>query len=150
VPVHGIVPLSKALETVQAVEALIAGHAAAMQAHGVVYSPLTANIDRAFLFEPCFYWPDEIYPLHVDVLGSALTQPWRSRPAAPAARALVNQLWQEVNDCMDRLGAVHFQVGRAYPHLSRLAEPSASLLRALKAQLDPRGLMNPGSLGLGA
>lgn len=148
-PVHGIVPLSRALETVQAVEALIHSHAGAMQAHGIVYSPLTANIDRAFLFEPCFYWPDEIYPLHVEVLGQALTAPWRNRPAAPAARALVQRLWREVADCMDDHGAVHFQIGRAYRHLPRLATPTGSLLQALKNQLDPRGLMNPGSLGLG-
>jgi D-lactate dehydrogenase (cytochrome) len=150
VPVHGVLPLSRALETVQAVEALLAGHAAEMQAHGVLYSPLTANIDRAFLYEPCFYWPDEIYPLHVEVLGAELTSPWRSRPAAPAARALVQRLWHAVAACMDAHGAVHFQIGRAYAHLPRLAEPARSLLVALKTQLDPRGLMNPGSLGLAA
>jgi D-lactate dehydrogenase (cytochrome) len=148
VPVHGILPLSQALPAVQAVEALIARHAPAMQQHHIVYSPLTANIDRAFLFEPCFYWPDEIYPLHVDVLGQALTQAWQQRPAAPAARALVRQLWQEVCDCLDGFGAVHFQIGRAYPHLPRLNPANGALLLALKQHLDPRGLMNPGSLGL--
>ncbi len=150
VPVHGIVPLSQALPTVQAVEKLIAGHADAMRRHGIVYSPLTANLDRAFLFEPCFYWPDEIWPLHVDVLGEALTRPWRERPAAPQALALVRQLWHEVADCLDRHGAVHFQVGRSYNHLPRLAAPARALLQALKTHLDPHGLMNPGSLGLAA
>ena len=148
VPVHGIVPLSRALATVQAVEALIAGHATLMKEHGIVYSPLTANLDRAFLFEPCFYWPDEIYPLHVDVLGESLTAPWRARPAAPAARALVQRLWHEVAECLDAHGAVHFQVGRAYAHLPRMSPPTCALLSALKTHLDPRGLMNPGSLGL--
>jgi FAD/FMN-containing dehydrogenase len=148
VPVHGIVPLSRALATVQAVEALIARNAEEMQAHGIVYSPLTANLDRAFLFEPCFYWPDEIYPLHVDVLGDTLTAPWQARPAAPAARAVVQRLWHEVAECLDAFGAVHFQIGRAYQHLPRLNPSARALLQALKAELDPRGLMNPGSLGL--
>ena len=148
VPVHGIVPLSRALETVLAVEQLLKGHAAEMQAHGILYSPLTANLDRAFLYEPCFYWPDEIYPIHVDVLGEATTQPWIKRPPAPAAHALVRKLWQEVADVLDHCGAVHFQIGRAYKHLPRLAEPTRALLCAVKQQLDPRGLMNPGSLGL--
>lgn len=148
VPVHGVLPLSRALSAVQAVEALIARHAAAMQQQRIVYSPLTANIDRAFLFEPCFYWPDEIYPLHVDVLGDTLTEPWRARPAAPEARALVQQLWHEVSDCLDSFGAVHFQVGRAYPYLQRLQPCTRALVEALKQHLDPRRLMNPGSLGL--
>ena len=148
VPVHGILPLSRALAAVQAVEALITSHADAMQQHRIIYSPLTANLDRAFLFEPCFYWPDEIKPLHVDVLGAKLTEAWRQRPPAPQARALVQQLWREVAECLDGFGAVHFQIGRAYPYLPRLAAPARALVLALKTQLDPRGLMNPGSLGL--
>jgi FAD/FMN-containing dehydrogenase len=149
VPIHGIVPLSQALPVVQAAEALIARHADALQQHNIVYSPLTANLDRAFLFEPCFYWPDEIKPLHVDVLGAALTQPWMQRPPQPQALALVQQLWQEIADCLDSFGAVHFQIGRAYAYAPRLAPPSLALVQALKTALDPRGLMNPGSLGLG-
>lgn len=83
VPVHGIVPLSKAQEVVRSIETLIAAHAAEMQTHNIVYSPLTANLDRAFLFEPCFYWPDEILPIHVDVLGTSLTAAWQQRPLLP-------------------------------------------------------------------
>lgn len=38
VPVHGIVPLSKAQEVVRSIETLIAAHAAEMQTHNIVYS----------------------------------------------------------------------------------------------------------------
>jgi FAD/FMN-containing dehydrogenase len=148
VPLHAILPLSRALSAVQACEALFARHAEAMREHRIVYSPLTANLDRAFLFEPCFYWPDQIKPLHVDVLGETLTAPWRTRPAAPAARALVQQLWREAVDLLDGYGAVHFQVGRAYPYLQRLRPETQALVQGLKARLDPRELMNPGALGL--
>ena len=57
-------------------------------------------------------------------------------------------MWQEVAACLDGFGAVHFQIGRAYNYLPRLAPPTRALVQALKAQLDPRGLMNPGCLGL--
>ncbi|MFM8346139.1 MAG: FAD-binding oxidoreductase [Betaproteobacteria bacterium] len=148
VPLHAILPLSRALDAVQACEALFSRHASAMQSLGVVYSPLTANLDRAFLYEPCFYWPDTIKPLHVDVLGPATTAPWIQRPAAPEALALVQRLWREAVDLLDGFGAVHFQVGRAYPYLGRLKPATAAWAKALKAELDPRGLMNPGALGL--
>ncbi len=148
VPVHGIVPLSKAQEVVRSIETLIAAHAAEMQTHNIVYSPLTANLDRAFLFEPCFYWPDEILPIHVYVLGTSLTAAWQQRPPSPAAHALVSQLWTEVTQCLDSFGAVHFQHGRAYPYLQRLQPSTRQLVLALKRALDPQGFMNPGSLGL--
>ena len=148
VPLHAILPLSRALPAVKACEALFAKHADAMREHRIVYSPLTANLDRAFLFEPCFYWPDQIKPLHVDVLGESLTAAWRGRPAAPAALALVQRLWFEAVDLLDGYGAVHFQVGRAYPYVQRLRPETHALVRGLKQQLDPRQLMNPGALGL--
>ena len=148
VPVLGIVPLSKAQEVVRSIETLIAAHAKEMQTHNIVYSPLTANLDRAFLFEPCFYWPDEILPIHVDVLGTSLTAAWQQRPPSPAAHALVSQLWTEVTQCLDSFGAVHFQHGRAYPYLQRLQPSTRQLVLALKRALDPQGFMNPGSLGL--
>jgi len=148
VPLHAILPLSRALPAVQACEALFEQHAGTMHEHRIVYSPLTANLDRAFLFEPCFYWPDQIKPLHVDVLGGSLTAPWMKRPANPAARALVEQLWREAVDLLDGFGAVHFQVGRAYPYLQRLRPETRALVQGLKQQLDPLHRMNPGALGL--
>ena len=148
VPLHAILPLSRALSAVQACEALFEKHADSMREHRIVYSPLTANLDRAFLFEPCFYWPDEVRPLHVDVLGTSLTAAWIKRPAAPAARALVEQLWREAVDLLDGFGAVHFQVGRAYPYVQRLRPETRALVQGLKAQLDPHHTMNPGVLGL--
>ena len=41
---------------------------------------------------------------------------------------------------------MNFQIGRAYPFAEKLSAPTTALLHGLKAQLDPRGLMNPGAL----
>lgn len=46
------------------------------------------------------------------------------------------------------LDGVYFQIGRTYP-LEQQSDPRAwRLLKAVKAELDPQGLMNPGVLGL--
>ena len=47
-------------------------------------------------------------------------------------------------------GATHLQVGRAYRFREGLAPDTFALLEAVKQALDPRGLMNPGVLGLDA
>lgn len=148
VPVHAVLPLSKAEEAVKATEQFFAVRRALMEQHGIVYSPLTSNFYNSFLLEPCFYWYDEILPLHVEVLGEELTRPWRNRPANPAARAAVLQMRAELSALYDEMGGIHFQIGRSYAYLDTLQAPTAAAVRQLKAVFDPRGLMNPGSLGL--
>ena len=39
------------------------------------------------------------------------------------------------------------QIGKTYPMLANLNPDSRSVLRALKQELDPEGLINPGALG---
>lgn len=45
-------------------------------------------------------------------------------------------------------GAAHLQIGRTYAYRDALTPPALGLLRAIKAAVDPLGLMNPGVLGL--
>jgi FAD/FMN-containing dehydrogenase len=47
-----------------------------------------------------------------------------------------------------RNGCAHLQIGKTYPYRDGRAPETWALLEGLKKQLDPRGLVNPGSLGL--
>ena len=44
-------------------------------------------------------------------------------------------------------GAASNQIGKTYPMLASLNPDSRDVLKALKRELDPEGLMNPGALG---
>ena len=46
-------------------------------------------------------------------------------------------------------GAVSFQIGRFYLYQEGLDPTAAALLKSFKQLLDPQGVLNPGSLGLG-
>lgn len=148
VPVHAVLPLSKAMEAVQATERFFAERRELMERHQIVYSPLTSNFYNAFLLEPCFYWYDEILPLHVEVLGEELTRPWRERPANPEGRAAVYQMRRELAELYAQMGGINFQIGRTYAYVDSLSAPAGEAVQGLKRLFDPHGLMNPGSLGL--
>ena len=149
VPIHGIVPLGRIQAAVAEVEAMISGRQAELDQHGVLYSPLTTNVPNGVLYEPCFYWYDEVTALHVQ--ATELSDPpseWAKRQNRPDIRTFVLSLWNDTAQILSRHGAINFQIGRAYPYLEQLNAPSAALVRQIKQALDPAGLVNPGALGL--
>jgi D-lactate dehydrogenase (cytochrome) len=149
VPIHAVFPLGDAQRVLDANEAFFAGQRALLQQHGIVYSVMTMTTGHEFFLEPAFYWMDEITPLHASSLGEEVVRPWRDRPANPAAREAVIRLRRATQELYASLGGVSWQVARDYPFIGLLTPETRGLLTAVKQAVDPRGLMNPGALGLG-
>ena len=148
-PVHGLVPHSRAVAAYEAVEALFARNAAALDAHGIVHGTLFTYADTdCFVIEPVFYWPDQLNALHRHSVEPAVLKRTNDFPANPAAYAEVMRLRGAVVETLHDFGAVHLQIGRLYPFARDLAETPRDVLRALKRELDPEDRMNPGALGL--
>lgn len=149
VPVHGFLPHSRLLEGWDRVQAYFAANAAEMEAEGVATGAMLAAVSRSTcLIEPVFFWPDALNELHQRALEPGHLA--KLNRFAPNARAyeLVVRLRKGVVDVFRELEAAHLQVARTYP-LQAASDPRAwEMLKTLKAQVDPRGLMNPGSLGL--
>jgi FAD/FMN-containing dehydrogenase len=55
-------------------------------------------------------------------------------------------LKRETADLMRNLGCTHFQIGKFYSYREGRNPASLALFDAIKAALDPKGLMNPGVL----
>ena len=150
VPIHAVFPLGDAQRVLDANEAFFAGQRAMLQQQGIVYSVMTMTTGHEFFLEPAFYWMDEITPLHVQSLGEDVVKPWRDRPANPTAREAVIKLRRGTQELYASLGGVSWQVARDYPFIDLLKPETRALLTAVKRAVDPRGLMNPGALGLSA
>lgn len=149
-PVHGHVPHDRAVDCFAAIERLFADHAAEMEALGVHYGTLIAVIGDGgcATIEPCLYWPDQRNPLIDDTVESQHLNRLPQLPANPAARALASRLKQALVDLFLAHGAGHFQIGRTYRYRDSLNRRADALLLAIKREVDPAGLMNPGVLGL--
>ncbi|NVE95652.1 FAD-binding oxidoreductase [Altererythrobacter lutimaris] len=149
VPVHGFLPHSKLVECWDRLQALWDEHAEDMARLKVETGALIAATSRtSCLIEPVFFWPGEHNPFHKLAVEPDHMAKLQEQPDNPEANALVMELRRKVIDIFHARGAIHLQIARSYP-LKESHQPEAwNILAALKHQVDPRGLMNPGSLGL--
>ena len=148
-PIHGLLSHEQAPRFYDALGAMFERHAAEMERLGMSCGILIAAVGGAgLLIEPCLYWPDARNPLIEDTIEPAHLAKVPALPANEEARALMSVLKRAILGLFSEHGAVHFQIGRTYPYRASLDPAADALLSSIKAQLDPRGLMNPGSLGL--
>ena len=149
VPVHGFLPHSRLVEAWSRIQALYAANQEEMDANGVSAGAMLAAVSRSTcLIEPVFFWPDALEDMHCRSIEADHLAKLKRFPENPDSRALVTRLRGEIVALFRDLDATHLQVARTYP-LEAGSDPAAwRLLTAIKAAVDPLGLMNPGSLGL--
>ena len=149
VPMHGILPFSRLKEFHQRIAKVHADNAGRMDEFKLEKAAMFTTIStNGFLYEPVFYWEDDRTPYHKRYLPQAYLDMLPEYPANPEGRALVAELRREIQKIFTELGAVHMQVGKSYPYLRERQAVATDLLKNLKRDLDPDGLMNPGALGL--
>lgn len=149
VPFHALLPHSQAVAFDHALGRYWAANAAVMEAHQIVSGRMFMAVGpNAFIYEPTFYWPDARTIYHERVVPADHLKGLATFEPNAAARAEVGRMKAEIIDLMHAHGAAHFQVGRVYPYLRGRNEASVALLRAVKAALDPHGILGPGVLGL--
>ena len=143
VPVHGILPLSRARACMAALQAELAAREPALSALGITHSWMIASIGATITIEPMLYWPDVLDPIHMQHLSERNRARFGGFTPNPAARECVASVRNELCEIMDRHDAIHAQIGRFYPYADRMDAGSRELLQRIKHALDPHGTMNP-------
>lgn len=148
-PVHGFMPLSKAVAVGNATEAFFAEHRDLMAEHGIKSSYLTCFSGTEFVIEPSLYWRDELGEFRLSLIEEEFQQQWKTIAPEPGKRRVALELRDKLRDLYDSHGCCHLQIGKYYPYQELIAnEPLKQLLNGVKDLLDPKRNMNPGSLGL--
>lgn len=149
VPMHTLLPHDRAPVFHRALMAFWDEHQDAMAQHGIFTGGMFMAVGAsAFVYEPAIYWPDARSDFHERMIPAEHLASLPVHAAAPQARAVVERLKQGVIDLMHAHGGAHLQIGKVYPLLAGRNPASVALLRAIKAALDPHGILNPGALGL--
>lgn len=148
VPVHAILPLTRAQACMRDLVAQLQSHEDQFQAAGVFYSWIISTLGAYITIEPMFYWQDQLDAVHMAHLSPRNQDRFSSFEVNEKARALVAQVREQLRQTMGEHDAVHAQMGRFYPYLPGLTPGTQSLVRDIKTALDPRGALNPGVLGL--
>lgn len=146
-PVHALVPHSRAASMFKALQELFAREQQTMDKHGIFIGTLLSSVGaQTVVIEPCIYWPDSHNAFHQRTVDAD----HRERIGCPGehleARAAADVLKRQIADTMRAHGAANLQLGKFYDYRAGRDPAGLALLDAIKAQLDPKGLMNPGVL----
>lgn len=148
-PVHGLLPHSKAQSTFASIEGLFDANREESDRLGVGTGYLLATVStNCFVIEPVFFWPDELYEIHEEAVEDAHLARLPRHARNEEAHAHVDGLRRQLIDLLSDIGAAHFQIGRSYHYRDALQPGAAQLIDAIKAAVDSEGRVNPGSLGL--
>jgi glycolate oxidase len=149
VPLHGYLPHSRVAEFDAAVNAFFGARASEMTRLGVWRGGMFMTVgSTAFLYEVALYWPGAPSAYHKAAVPADYLAKLPPGVDSSETNRFVDQLKRDLIDLYTQFGALHFQLGKAYPYASVLLPESLALIRSLKRTLDPDGLMNPEGLEL--
>jgi len=149
VPIHGIVAMSDGVACLADIEALFDSMKDGFEAYGITTGYLLTTMStNGFLVEPVFIWPEEIWPIHEQTVEPSVLKRIKRFEDNPAATDFVKEARQGILDIFSKYGAAHFQIGRTYPYRKNREEAAWNMLEGIKSLLDPKRVINAGSLGL--
>lgn len=149
VPVHALLPHSRAKEAMDRVEALFDQNREALKENNINVGYLLATVStNCFVIEPVFFWPDELMEIHRRSVQPEHLKRLKTFPKNRLAREAVARVRGQLAELFAEIGAVHLQIGKSYRYREGLRPESFELVQSLKKLLDPGNRVNPGSLGL--
>ena len=98
------------------------------------------------LIEPNIYWEDAVPEMVQSYLPNEYFKNQKKYSKNIKNKELVSKIREDLINIFHEYQGSHMQIGRFYPYLTSRDKEMKSLLYNLKEHLDPKNLINPGSL----
>ena len=148
VPIHTLLPHSKAHSVTEKTYAVFEEHREEMERFGIGTGFLFAAVStNCFVLEPVFFTPDSLNEIHREYVEDGVLAKISGFDASPEAAAVTAKLRQALIDLYEREGGIHMQIGKSYPYRTGLDSDAYAIVEQVKKLLDPEGRVNPGALG---
>lgn len=148
IPIHANLPISKVPEAYRRTMAYYESKRDVLERHGIKTGFSTSIAGTDMIFEPQFFWPDELTDFHDRHVPAEKLRSFVKMPAQPEVREAVIQIMTDLTTIYMELGAVHQQIGKFYRYQDAIDPVNFELLTQIRRIIDPQGIINPGSLGL--
>ncbi|WP_293897722.1 FAD-binding oxidoreductase [Phenylobacterium sp.] len=149
-PVHGVCSHSAAAQVADEVYACLAANRTEMERLGVNCGTIFLAVGgQAVTVEPLLSWDDAEHFLHNRVEETSDLAALATYDDRPEATRLAFELRQAFKAIFRRHGCAHVQIGRAYPWAETRDPAVLRLIEGFKDAVDPRRVVNRGSLGFG-
>jgi FAD/FMN-containing dehydrogenase len=147
IPTHGIVPHSKLIETTNSIYNYFESNKIILNQHRIKWAVtlIPAGLS-AMLIEPNIYWEDEVPEMVQSYLPNEYFKNQKKYSKNIKNKELVSKIREDLINIFHEYQGSHMQIGRFYPYLTSRDKEIKSLLYNLKEHLDPKNLINPGSL----
>ena len=149
IPIHAGVPTSRIKHVFDETMAYFESKGDVLAKYNIATSHLSTVCGHDMSFEPAFYYPDNWEAFQTRHTDPKERNAYGDLPHVPGATAAVQEMLQDLAELFVREGAVNRQLGKFYPYKQALAPETFALLQGIKSVVDPKGLINPGALGLG-
>ena len=147
-PVHGLTSHSRAVGFGNRIRGLIDTRAAELAAGGVEVGVIYFAVGQQMVCaEALCYWTDDEHFSHDRVAETSDLAALGRYTDHPDATKLAFDFRVQFTAICEATGCAHVQIGKSYPWLVTRSASVRSLVTRIKALVDPRGLVNPGSLG---
>jgi FAD/FMN-containing dehydrogenase len=148
-PIHAVVPMSEGKNLLKALDDLFEDLKPELDKYEIGTGYLTTTLStNGYLVEPVLIWPEELFDIHRDTVEPSHLKRVKTFGKNPEATEMVTQVRHRILDTFAKHNAIHFQIGRTYRFKETREENTWALLEKIKAAVDPKNLVNPGSLGL--